>query len=199
MADDKLVVTDELIGTVAAKVSEIIDKKTTKPSQKVPEFADAKMQEKYENTYRLWMNNGYENPHDQFDPAKKDQRIGFKEMCDALSTPDASILIGHVISNVVKEAMEPLLVGASLLHTIRFSAGQQITFPAAGAFTAEDIAEGAEYPERKLEVAGTVTAFIGKSGVKVRITEEMLRYSQYVSAAHISDVMVKHGAQSGKP
>jgi hypothetical protein len=77
------------------------------------------------------------------------------------------------------------------LHTIRFSAGQQITFPAAGAFTAEDIPEGGEYPERKLEVAGTVTAFIGKSGVKVRITDEMLRYSQY-------DVMSMHIRAAGR-
>ncbi|MCX6658799.1 MAG: phage major capsid protein, partial [Candidatus Bathyarchaeota archaeon] len=110
---------------------------------------------------------------------------------DALSTPDASILIGKVVSNIVKEAIEPLLVGTSLLHTIRFSAGQQITFPAAGAFTAEDIPEGGEYPERKLEVAGTVTAFIGKSGVKVRITDEMLRYSQY-------DVMSMHIRAAGR-
>jgi len=190
MADNKLVVTDELIGAITAKVSEKIGKED---DQEVThkDFTDDVLQKKYENTRKIWQNNGFEHAADQFDSTKKDQKIGYKDLCDALSTPDASILIGRVVSNVVKEAMEPLLVGTSLLHTIRFSAGQQITFPAASAFTAEDIPEGGEYPERKLEVAGTVTAFIGKSGVKVRITDEMLRYSQY-------DVMSMHIKAAGR-
>jgi hypothetical protein len=185
---EKIEITDELVGTVAAKVFEKIGAKEVAYR---PQFSDARLQGKYENAAKLWQNNGFENQADQYDPTKKDQKIGFKELCDALSTPDASILIGKVVSNIVKEAIEPLLVGTSLLHTIRFSAGQQITFPAAGAFTAEDIPEGGEYPERKLEVAGTVTAFIGKSGVKVRITDEMLRYSQY-------DVMSMHIRAAGR-
>ena len=189
MADQKIEITDELVSTVAAKVFDKIGKAEEMPSRKM--FSDAKLQGKYENADKIWRHNGYENTEDQFDPSKKDQKIGFKELVDALSTPDASILIGKVVSNIVKEAIEPLLVGTSLLHTIRFSAGQQITFPAAGAFTAEDIPEGGEYPERKLEVAGTVTAFIGKSGVKVRITDEMLRYSQY-------DVMSMHIRAAGR-
>ena len=153
MAEQKIEITDELVSSVAAKVFDKIGKEEA-PSRKY--FSDAKLQEKYENAEKIWTNNGFENQADQYDPTKKDQKIGFKELCDALSTPDASILIGKVVSNIVKEAIEPLLVGTSLLHTIRFSAGQQITFPAAGAFTAEDIPEGGEYPERKLEVAGTV-------------------------------------------
>lgn len=185
---EKIEITDELVGTVAAKV---FDKIGSKEQSQAPQFSDARLQGKYENSEKLWRNNGFENQADQYDPTKKDQKIGFKELCDALSTPDASILIGKVVSNIVKEAIEPLLIGTSLLHTIRFSAGQQITFPAAGAFTAEDIPEGGEYPERKLEVAGTVTAFIGKSGVKVRITDEMLRYSQY-------DVMSMHIRAAGR-
>ena len=188
MAESKFELTDELVSSVTAKV---FDKMGRAEAPARRQFADAKMQAKYENAERLWRNNGFENPVDQYDPSKKDQKIGYKELVDALSTPDASILIGKVVSNVVKEAIEPLLVGTSLLHTIRFSAGQQITFPAAGAFTAEDIPEGGEYPERKLEVAGTVTAFIGKSGVKVRITDEMLRYSQY-------DVMSMHIRAAGR-
>ena len=189
MPEQKIELTDELVGAVAAKVFDKIGKRDDTGTRKV--FSDAKLQEKYDNAEKIWRNNGFESIEDQFDPSKKDQKIGYKDLCDALSTPDASILIGKVVSNIVKEAIEPLLVGTSLLHTIRFSAGQQITFPAAGAFTAEDIPEGGEYPERKLEVAGTVTAFIGKSGVKVRITDEMLRYSQY-------DVMSMHIRAAGR-
>jgi hypothetical protein len=186
---EKLEVTDEMVDQVTVAVSEKLEKRAESPVTRV--FSDPTLQDKYENAYKIWSNNGFENQADQNDPTKKDQKITYGDLCDALSTPDASVLIPKVISNIVKEAIEPLLVGTSLLQTIRFSAGQQITFPAAGAFTAEDIPEGGEYPERKLEVAGTVTAFIGKSGVKVRITDEMLRYSQY-------DVMGMHIRAAGR-
>ncbi len=99
---------------------------------------------------------------------------------DALSTTNAPSLLPKVIENIVKEAAEPLLVGTSLLQRINFSYGQQITFGAMGALTAADIAEGQEFPEVSPQTsAGTVTASIGKSGLAVRVTEEMLKYSQF--------------------
>lgn len=100
---------------------------------------------------------------------------------DAISVPDAPMLFPKVIQNIVREAIEPLLIGTSLLTRINYSGyGQTITFGAMGALTAGDIAEGMEYPEQNLNVgAGTVTANIGKSGVAVKITEEMMRYSQF--------------------
>lgn len=99
---------------------------------------------------------------------------------DALSVPNAPLLMPKVISNIVKEAQEPLLVGTSLLQRIQYSFGQTITFPAVGALQAADIAEGMEYPERSLQTGGaTVTANIGKSGVAVKVTDEMIRYSQF--------------------
>lgn len=100
---------------------------------------------------------------------------------DALSTTNAPMLMPKVISNVVREAQEPLLVGTSLLQRINYSYGQTITIPSTvGAMVAADIAEGQEYPERDLNMGGaTVTATIGKSGLAVKITEEMIRYSQF--------------------
>lgn len=99
---------------------------------------------------------------------------------DALSVPNAPMLMPKVISNIVKEAVEPLLVGTSLLQRINYSYGQTITFPAVGALVAADIAEGMEYPERSLQMGGaTVTASIGKSGIAVKVTDEMIRYSQF--------------------
>ncbi len=101
-------------------------------------------------------------------------------LTDALSVPNAPLLFPKVISNIVKEAVEPLLVGTSLLQRINYSYGQTITFPAVGALVASDIAEGQEYPERSLSMGGaTVTASIGKSGVAVKVTDEMIRYSQF--------------------
>ena len=116
----------------------------------------------------LWKNNG--NLEDG-------QRV---KLNDALSVPNAPMLMPKVISNIVKEAAEPLLVGTSLLQRINYSYGQTITFPAVGAMVAADIAEGQEYPERSLQMGGaTVTASIGKSGVAVKVTDEMIRYSQF--------------------
>jgi hypothetical protein len=99
---------------------------------------------------------------------------------DALSVPNAPMLMPKVISNIVKEAAEPLLVGTSLLQRINYSYGQSISFPSVGALQAADIAEGQEYPERSLQMGGaTVTANIGKVGLAVKVTEEMIRYSQF--------------------
>ena len=118
----------------------------------------------------LWDNNGKNGPG-------KNDRVNLQ---DALAVSNAHMLFPKVISNIVKEAAEPLLVGTSLLQRINFSFGQSITFPAVGALVAADIAEGQEYPERSLQMGGaTVTATIGKSGIAVRVTDEMVRYSQF--------------------
>jgi hypothetical protein len=118
----------------------------------------------------LWDHNG------QFGP-NKDEHI---ELKDALSVPNAPLLFPKVIQNIIKEAQEPLLVGTSLLQRINYKYGQTITFPAVGALVAADIAEGEEYPERSLQMGGaTVTATIGKSGIAIKITDEMIRYSQF--------------------
>lgn len=99
---------------------------------------------------------------------------------DALSVPNAPVLFPKVISNIVREAAEPLLVGTSLLQRINYKYGQTITFGATGAMHAADIPEGGEYPTRSLTGGGgTVTATIGKSGLAVQINEEVIRYSQY--------------------
>jgi hypothetical protein len=102
------------------------------------------------------------------------------EMRDALSVSDAPMWMPKVIQQIVREAVEPLLVGTQLLHRINYSYGQTITFGALGAMHAADVAEGQEYPERQLNIAGgTVTCTVGKSGLAVKITDEMIRYSQY--------------------
>ena len=113
-----------------------------------------------------------------------------KTMRDNFST-DHPLLIPRVISNIAKEAIEPALVLTPLLQRVNFTAGTQVVFPAWGAITAADIPEGGEYPERSLELGGTVTATIGKSGVAVKVTEEMVRYSQF-------DVMGAHFRAAGR-
>jgi hypothetical protein len=115
--------------------------------------------------------------HDGVLPEDPGQRI---ELHDVLATSNASIFFPQVVENIIKEAAEPYLIGTSLLNRINYKAGQQITFPAVGALDAADIAEGEEYPERTIQMGGgTVTAKVGKSGLAVKLTEEMIRYSQW--------------------
>jgi hypothetical protein len=154
-------------------------------------------------TDRVWRNNGWIDPEERYNYAEGDEREGrritFKALVDTLNSnaskmelqdaqelAAASILIPKVITRIVREAAEPVLVGTSLMRRINFSAGESITFPAVGnGMWAEDIPTGGEYPEQSLEFAGTVQATIGKSGLKVRITEEMIKYSMF-------DVMTMH-------
>lgn len=113
------------------------------------------------------------------------------QLMDYQQPTDATILLPQVVTTVVREAVEPLLVLTSLMRRINFSAGEQITFPAVGAFSAEDLAPGQEYPEKSLEFAGQVTAKIGKVGVAVKFSDEMLRFSMF-------DVMTLHLQAAGR-
>jgi hypothetical protein len=118
----------------------------------------------------LWRNNGKTGPG-------KNDRISME---DALAVPNAAMLFPKVIQNIVKEAVEPYLVGTSLLQRVNYSYGQTITFPAIGALQAADLGESEEYPEVTLNMGGaTTTATIGKVGLAVKVTEEMVRYSQF--------------------
>ena len=115
---------------------------------------------------------------------EKDREVT-KQMSDNFSS-DHPLLIPRIVSNMAREAIEPNQVLTSLLTRLNFTNGTRIVFPAWGGFHAADIAEGAEYPERTMELAGQVEATIGKSGVAVKVSEEMVRYSQYdVLGLHI--------------
>jgi hypothetical protein len=116
-----------------------------------------------------WVNNGVYAP--------TGTKIGFK---DFLATPNANIWLPKVVEDIAREPVEPMLVVASLLDRVQFSGSARITFPALGAITAADIAEGQAYPEQTLNVApGSVTVTTGKSGVAFKISEEMRRNSMF--------------------
>lgn len=134
---------------------------------------------------RVWKNNGFAHQADaaKFKDTKQreEARLSYTDLVDAMSMPDASMLMPRVMSQIVKEAIEPNLVLTPLLRQLRFEAGTSISFPSVSAMTgALDMAEGDEYPELMgPRWAGTVTAKIGKCGCSVRITEEMLRFAQW--------------------
>lgn len=155
----------------------------------------AKDARKLRNAVKLWKNNGVV-------PGLK-ERVTYKELCEqdykwssqfhqeaqdaGFTSTDQPLLIRRIITEVVREAVEPNIVLTPLMQTINYSHGTQLSFPAMGALTAADIAEGEEYPERSLEFAGQVVAIIGKSGIAFKVTEEMIRYNLYdVISLHLT-------------
>jgi len=150
-------------------------------------------QKKLQSAEAIWRNNGYvkgaSGRVSLSDLMNKDIALT-KVMRDNFSS-DHPLLIPRVISNIAREAIEPNLVLTPLMQRVNYSAGAQVVFPAWGAIHAADIAEGSEYPERSMELAGHVTATIGKSGVAIKISEEMVRYSQF-------DVMSMHFRAAGR-
>lgn len=106
---------------------------------------------------------------------------GQVKMEDALALENASIVIPHVMSQFVKEGTEPMLVGTRLLQRIQYEPGLQIQFPAIGALYAEDVAPGQSLPEITPDLGGQATNEIkvGKSGLAIKLFDDMMRFSQY--------------------
>lgn len=93
---------------------------------------------------------------------------------------DQPMLTPQVVSMKVREAIEPMLMLTPLMQRINFS-GPQLSFPAVSSMMAGDlrIPEGGEYPEGRIQFGATQVAKIGKHGIKLSMTEEMIRYSQW--------------------
>lgn len=116
-----------------------------------------------------WMNNGFNEP--------LREKI---EWSDIIATPNARVWLPKVIEEIVREPVEPMLIVESLLDRVNYEPGARITFPAVGALTAFDLAEGQAYPEQQLNISpGTMTVKVGKTGLAFKITEEMRRHSQF--------------------
>lgn len=108
----------------------------------------------------------------------KSELVGVKE---ALSTQDASILIPRVITGMMREAAEPLYLGSQLMQTVRLTEGRSIEFPSIGAMRAHDIGESQSYLEETVDfqMHRTQEVKVGKSGMVVRVTDEMINDSQW--------------------
>lgn len=112
----------------------------------------------------------------------KDARVSVSE---ALTTADANVLIPKVISQVIVEAAEPLYLASQFFQRVTLEGpGRSMEFIHFGAIRAFEIAEGGEYPNQALNIAGqtlnpTVDVKVKKYGLKVQITDEMISDSQW--------------------
>ena len=161
--------------------------------------------QKFDRMYSIWKNNGtlpsspgHKFTLDDMIQADNKRKASFdsgqvkrEDFYDTQFAFEQPMLIPKVVSQTVRDAIEPTIALTPLLQRINFQVGTSLTFPAMGAFTAADIPEGGEYPEQTMEFAGQVTATIGKSGVAVKMTDEMIRYSLF-------DVMSMHLRAAGR-
>lgn len=110
----------------------------------------------------------------------KETRVGVSE---ALTTADANILIPKVISQVVTEAAEPMMLASQFFQKVQLNEGRSMEFIHFGAIRAFEIGEGMEYPNQTLNLTkqgiGTVDVKVKKYGLKVQITDEMISDSQW--------------------
>lgn len=106
---------------------------------------------------------------------------------DALALPNFPRVFKRIVTELIVDEVEPILVGARLLDRIQWTHSASANFHTFGALGNEDldIAEGQEYPEFSLtHGGGQVSANIGKSGLAIKVTEEMIKYSQWDVVAH---------------
>lgn len=130
-----------------------------------------KYNERVSSFRSIWDNNGLDQEGTEW------------SIKDMYSTPDAPWMMPKIVSEQAAEAIEPMLLMTEMMHKIQYTMGQTILLPSSGALSATnlDMAEGDEYPETKLASGGgsQMIANIGKVGLSVKVTEEMIRYSQF--------------------
>lgn len=109
---------------------------------------------------------------------------------DALSFPDSHIAFQHVITEIVQDSIEPNLIGHMLLDQMFTSERgyNQVTIRTLGALGGLDldIAEEGEYPEVSVGrgQSNVIHANYEKTGLKIKISEEMIQGSQWNLIEH---------------
>lgn len=136
----------------------------------------------------IWRNGGH-LPNGEFVELKDTFKVDMQHhelMKDTFSS-DHPVLTARVIEEAANEAVEPSEVLTPYLPVINLKRpGSPLTIPSWGAIHASDMSEGSKYPQVSMDLAGEVTATIGKAGVGIRISEEMIRFSEYdLINAHI--------------
>jgi hypothetical protein len=118
----------------------------------------------------IFRNNGY-------DP-ETDRHITIK---DALDIQNAAFLIPRVMTQIVQEGIEPLLIGTSLLTKIDYVPGMQTVFPAIEPLRAEEIGDNMGLPIYNINVAGAQTfgTTVKRHGLGLKISKRYIEESTY--------------------
>jgi len=93
---------------------------------------------------------------------------------DAFALPNANLYLPRVIVEIARDAIEPNIVLTNLLQKVPYEAGLKIVKGGVGAVEASEVAEAEAYPEFSVNTGGnTVTASVGKFGLKFKFTDEL--------------------------
>ena len=117
--------------------------------------------------------------------------IPYHTIEEALTTRDANLFIPRTIERILIESAEPQYLAANLFKKVTLESGKSLEFVNFSALIAHEIPEGAEYPEEYLDLArfggkATVDIKVKKYGLKVNVTEEVIKDSQWeVLGMHI--------------
>lgn len=130
---------------------------------------------------------------------------GIPSLKEFVASPSASVLIPRVILGTARRAMEmnPASLVAPFFKKIRMqNAGSMVIFPSFGPMRAYDLAEGQEVPEDTFDFQtheGGTEIRVGKVGIRVRVTDELIQDSQWDVVAMLIEqagrALVRHKEQ----
>jgi len=118
----------------------------------------------------IFRNNGY-------DPESKKTLT----IQDAMDIQNAAFLIPRVMTTMVQEGIEPLLIGTALLQRIEYEQGMMTVFPAIEPLRAEEVADGADVPFVNINIGGaqSFAVTVKRHGIGLKIHERFVRESTY--------------------
>jgi hypothetical protein len=112
-----------------------------------------------------------------YDPELK-KHVSIK---DAMDVSNAAFLVPRVLTQIVQEGIEPLLIGTSLLQKIDYVPGMQTVFPAIPALHAEEVGDTQGLPIYDIAVGGAATygTTVKRHGLMLKIARRFVEESTY--------------------
>jgi hypothetical protein len=102
-------------------------------------------------------------------------------MSDAMDIQNAAFLIPRVLTQIVQEGIEPLLIGTTLLQRIDYVPGMQTVFPAIPPLHASEVGDNMGLPLYDIAVAGSMTygTKVSRHGLGLKISKRFIEESTY--------------------
>lgn len=138
---------------------------------------EQEFRDRLDEMFYVWSHNGV-----GYDAKEKKPLLNVRyRMKDTLALPNATFLIPQVINQFLREGIEPMLVGPSLLARIDYRPGMTVSFPAIGALTAYDVAPGQEFAEYGPDMGGAEMTEIKvtKSGLALKFLDDLVEQDNF--------------------
>lgn len=138
----------------------------------------------------------------QYEAWQNGEIVSPPHISEYLASPSATILIPKTIVMSARLAGEPVAVASQFMKTVNMpTSGALYVFPTFGPMRANDIAEGQEWPTGTIdsEQFEGVEIRIGKSGIRIQYTDEVIKDSQWeviqMMIEQAGRAMVRHKEQ----